>query len=134
MIWYDNYNIGVAEVDKQHQQLAKTIKKLQNSLSQGRFTSETGETMRFLVDYTKRHFQEEEALMEKIGYEEIVQHRKLHEKLVGQVVQILLDLKKGKNIDAYELVDFLTDWLINHIVHEDKKIGKAYARQKAEQS
>ncbi len=129
MIWYDNYNIGVEQVDKQHRQLAKTIKKLQKSLTQGRFTPETGETLKFLVDYTKHHFAEEEALMEDIGYEEIDHHRKLHKKLVNQVVEILLNLKKGKQIDAYELIDFLTEWLTNHIVHEDKKIGKAIERQ-----
>lgn len=128
MIWYNNYNIGVEQVDQQHQQLAKTISKLQKSLKQGRFTPETGETLKFLVRYTKEHFQDEEALMAKINYTEIEQHKKLHKKLVDQVVDILLDLKKGKQLDAYELIDFLTDWLINHIVKEDKRIGKAMTR------
>ena len=129
MIWYDNYNIGIEQVDKQHQKLAKTIRKLQKSLVNGRFSPETGETLKFLVEYTKEHFGTEEALMEKVGYEELEAHKKLHHKLVQQVVDILLGLKKGKKIDAYELIDFLTDWLINHIVQEDKKIGKFIERQ-----
>lgn len=129
MNWYDNYNIGIEEVDTQHQKLAKTIRKLQKSLVNGRFTPETGETLKFLVEYTREHFNAEEALMAKVGYDDIEAHKKLHKKLVAQVVEILINLKKGKKIDAYELVDFLTDWLINHIVHEDKKIGKFIERQ-----
>jgi hemerythrin len=43
------------------------------------------------------------------------------------VVLILMNIKKGKAIDPLALIDFLTDWLINHIRYEDKKIGKALA-------
>ena len=125
MIWYDNYNIGVEHIDRQHQQLAKTIKKLQKSLSKGRFTPEAGEALKFLVHYTQEHFRAEEELMAKIGYKDLAAHRLLHKKLEQQIIDILLDLKKGKQIDAYELVDFLIDWLIHHIVNEDKKIGRA---------
>ena len=117
-------------MDRQHKKLAKTIRKLQKSLVDGRFTTEAGETLKFIVEYTKEHFSDEEALMAEINYDEIEPHKKLHQKLVAQVVDILLDLKKGKNIDAYELIDFLTDWLMNHIVQEDKKIGKFIERQR----
>lgn len=129
MIWYDNYNIGIEQVDLQHQKLAKTVRKLQKSLVNGRFSPEAGETLKFLVEYTKEHFSAEEDLMAKIGYDELESHQKLHKKLIQQVVDILLGLKKGKNVDAYELIDFLTDWLIHHIVQEDKKIGKFMERQ-----
>ena len=121
MNWYANYNIGVEKIDEQHQKLAKTIRKLQHSLANGRFTPETGATLKFLVEYTKVHFADEEALMVDINYEELDSHQALHKKLVSQVVDILLDLKKGKVIDAYELLDFLTNWLTKHIVHEDQK-------------
>ncbi|MDA3832266.1 MAG: bacteriohemerythrin, partial [Spirochaetales bacterium] len=115
MIWYDNYNIGDEQIDSQHQQLAKTIRTLQKSLVNGRFSPEAGETLKFLVDYTKHHFSEEEALMEKINYDGLEAHRVLHKKLVAQVVEILLDLKKGHRLDAYEIIDFHTDWLTHHI-------------------
>ena len=41
-----------------------------------------------------------------------------------EVKDILINLKKGKAVNPYELIDFLTDWLINHIRNEDRKIGK----------
>ncbi len=129
MIWYDNYNIGVEEIDTQHQKLAATIRKLQKSLANGRFSPGAGETLKFLVEYTRKHFSDEEALMAEINYEELEAHQELHKKLVAQIVEILLDLKKGRRLDAYELIDFLTDWLIHHIVQEDKKIGRAMERQ-----
>ncbi len=129
MIWYDNYNIGIERIDKQHQQLAKTIRKLQQSLVNGQFCNEAGETLKFIATYTKEHFNDEEALMEEVNYDDLKKHKILHEKLITQVVDILLTLKKGKHIDPYELIDFLTEWLRNHIIHEDKKIGKFIERQ-----
>lgn len=52
-------------------------------------------------------------------------HKELHKKLGAQVVEILLAHKKGHRLDAHELIDFLTDWLIHHIVQDDKRSAKA---------
>jgi hemerythrin-like metal-binding protein len=77
-----------------------------------------------LVDYTKRHFADEEKFMMSINYSELAHHKELHRKLINDIVLILIDIKKGKVVDPFAFIDFLTDWLINHIRYEDKKIGK----------
>ncbi len=125
MEWYESYSIGVPQIDDQHKELVDMISKLQASLPQGVSAKEIAEALKFIVNYTQYHFKSEEDLMSKIGFAEIEYHKKLHVKLVGQVIDILVNLKKGKIIDTYELIDFLTSWLINHIRNEDKKIGKA---------
>ena len=42
---------------------------------------------------------------------------------LDQLVQILSDLKQGKPFTAQDLITFLTNWLTEHIVAEDGKIG-----------
>ena len=125
MDWYESYSIGIAEIDKQHKELVNTVSKMQKSLKAGSVDKEVGNTLKFLVDYTKRHFADEERLMRDINFPDYENHKIKHGKLVEQITDILLGLKKGKPVNGYELIDFLTDWLINHIRHEDKKIGKA---------
>lgn len=127
MEWYDSYNIGVDEIDRQHRELVHMISRLQVTLADGDIKQEVGNALRFLVDYTKRHFADEERIMESINYAELPRHKELHKKFVNDVVLILMDLKKGKAVDPLVFIDFLTDWLINHIRYEDKKIGKSMA-------
>lgn len=130
MEWYDSYAIGIEAIDKQHQELVLMVSRLQASLTTAKINQETGNAIKFLVDYTKKHFTDEEKLMQKIDFAELENHRKQHRKLIREITDILLGLKKGKSVDVYELIDFLTDWLLNHIKYEDKKIGKAFAEFK----
>lgn len=125
MEWYDTYSIGVPEIDQQHKELVEMVSHLQSTLAHGTVTQELGGAMRFLVDYTKRHFADEEKFMESINYAELTHHRELHKKLINDVVFILMDIKKGKAFDPLAFIDFLTGWLINHIRYEDKKIAKS---------
>lgn len=125
MEWYDEYNIGVELIDHQHQELFKRVSRLQEALSSGAVNSEIAAMLKFLVVYTNQHFQDEEKVMASIAFTELENHRKMHESLTADVRDILINLKKGKKIHPYELIDFLSDWLLNHIRYEDKKIGRA---------
>jgi hemerythrin-like metal-binding protein len=130
--WYDDYNIDVELIDSQHQELVKMITRLQDALSAGSINYESATVLKFLVEYTQKHFKDEEKVMATIDFAELENHRKLHGRLIEEIRNILLDLKKGKPIHAYELIDFLTSWLMNHIRHEDKKIGRAIEKFKTE--
>ncbi len=130
MEWYDDYNIDVEPIDDQHRELVNVVTRLQESLSSSAANTEIGEALKFLVQYTQQHFKDEERLMTTIEFAELDSHKKMHAKLIDDVKNILLDLKKGKSIHPYELIDFLTEWLINHIRNEDKKIGRALEKFK----
>lgn len=127
MEWYDSYNIGVAAIDRQHKELVHRISRLQATLANGDINQEVGNALRFLVDYSKRHFADEERIMMDINFEGLDRHKELHKKFVNDIVLILMDLKRGKTVDPLSFIDFLIDWLVKHIRHEDKKIGKRLA-------
>ena len=127
MEWYDSYNIGIEQIDRQHKELVHRISRLQATLTCGDINQEVGNTLRFLVDYTKRHFADEEKLMESINYAELPHHQELHKRLINETVLILMDIKKGKAVDPLAFIDFLTNWLLKHIRYEDKKIAKSLA-------
>ena len=80
------------------------------------------ETLEKLISYTKYHFEREEKLMEKANYSDYVNHKKIHNDLIEQVLQIKSDLDMGKKEISHELLDFLKQWIINHIQgNEDRK-------------
>lgn len=125
MEWYDSYCIGNDLIDGQHKTLVEIISRLQDSLAHGEIGKELGNTLKFLVEYTQKHFADEEELMRQINYDEYEKHREKHAILISQVTDILLKIKKGKQIDPLAIFDFLVDWLLTHIKNEDKRIGKA---------
>ena len=125
--WVNDYSIGVDSIDNQHKRLVSMINQLQKSIPSGIVNQEMGLVLKSLVDYTKYHFAEEEKLMEQIHFSELERHRQLHIDLTAQVTGIIVGLKKGKELTVFELIEFLKNWLIDHIIKEDRKIGEAVA-------
>ena len=126
MEWLNSYNTGITSIDEQHQILCDMVNKLEESLDSGEVFNVIREILHGLVEYVKIHFHDEEKIMSRISYPELERHKKIHKDLVDQVVQILLDIKNGKEINAEELHAFLKKWLLDHILEEDKKIGEFF--------
>jgi hypothetical protein len=62
--------------------------------------------------------------MESVNYPNLVQHKKIHQKLISEVKCILLNSKQGKQVKAISLVRFLNEWVCKHILEDDWDIGK----------
>ena len=70
-----------------------------------------------------RHFNDEEAYMERIKYEGLAAQRRAHESFIQRIEGVDLDNVEG-DLKEYlaSLIEFLLGWLINHILYTDKKI------------
>lgn len=123
--WQSIFEVGVPEIDAQHRNLVSMINKLEDALTAGKglVNEEIGTVLIQLVDYTQTHFADEERIQEEIHYSDRVAHAEMHRKLVSQVKAILLKLKKGGTVNVFEMMNFLRDWLVNHILKEDRRIG-----------
>ncbi|NOR25520.1 MAG: bacteriohemerythrin [Desulforhopalus sp.] len=80
-----------------------------------------GRTLGNLIDYTGRHFQYEEELFAKHDYSEQQEHNVVHRKLVAQVIEFQEQFQKGEKDVSLELMEFLKDWLVDHIKKTDKQ-------------
>jgi hemerythrin-like metal-binding protein len=130
LIWSHSYSIGNAEVDTQHQKLIDLINKLHSS-TEGGATGDADIVLQELIDYTVYHFQSEEALQKSSGYPDYQAHKKRHEELVTQVSEKVAMYKSGDEAIMEKLMLFLVDWLKDHILGEDKKLGKYLSTQGA---
>jgi len=80
-----------------------------------------GETIDELVDYTKVHFREEEAIFEKYGYEETEEHKKGHQHFIDEIANFKKSFDANRITVSTKVMIFLRDWLYNHILKTDKK-------------
>jgi len=83
-----------------------------------------------LIGYTASHFELEEQYMTRYAYPEYKGHKAIHDKLVGQVLELKSAVAAGKNIISIDLMNFLKDWLQNHIMSIDKKLGAFLSQKK----
>ena len=80
-----------------------------------------------LRDYTKKHFADEEAYMESIQYKKIFTQKIQHQAFIDELEKLNLDeISEIENQEETieNLLSFVTDWLIHHILELDTQIGK----------
>ena len=123
MEWKKEYDIGIDSIDTQHRKLVDTISRLEACITTDAQNKEMGRALKFLVEYTHTHFSDEESYMQKVSYPAFERQKTLHKEFTQRLVDVLLKLKNEGIIQPQELIDFLMDWWVNHILDEDKKIA-----------
>ena len=112
-------------IDTQHRQLFKAINDFQDACSSGQGKDRINSTMKFLTEYTAKHFGDEERLQQQSRYPDQPNHMKLHE----EFKQLVRDLAKQQQDDKAtmtvltKLSNSLGNWFMNHIMREDKKVA-----------
>lgn len=121
------YFIGIDQIDQEHTHLFEIAEQLyqlcQNEYLFDKF-DEIVAVLDELKEYTHFHFNHEEEYMVSIGYKKLftqkVQHNAFCEKLDAINLEEVDD-NQQKTIE--DLLKFVTDWLIHHILETDKEIA-----------
>lgn len=128
--WEDKYLVGHNEIDAQHKRLFKLADDLHAAMAEGKAKTKLSDTLNSLVVYTKMHFASEERLMQKYGYPEYAAHKALHESLTAKVMEFQSDFAAGRTVMTIDLMQFLKNWLSQHIGKVDQKVAEC-VKQKA---
>jgi hemerythrin len=119
--WTDALSVNIKAIDDQHKKLITLINDLHSAMGSGKGKEAIGTVLDGLVEYTKTHFAYEEALMQKHNYVGYLGHKSQHDELTKQVLDLQSRYKEGKTLVTVEVMNFLKDWLSNHIQNTDKK-------------
>ncbi|MCC6932951.1 MAG: hemerythrin family protein [Deltaproteobacteria bacterium] len=121
MQWSDALSVGIKEIDNQHAQLVALINKLHEAMRSGKTKEALSEILKELISYTGNHFATEEKYFDQFKYEATATHKIEHKKLVQQVLDFQKQFESGKISLSIDIMNFLGDWLKNHIQGTDKK-------------
>ena len=119
--WNDKYSVGVELIDDQHKIMFATINELIDAIDTTPTKEKLVAIIEQLVNYKKFHFATEEKYFAEFNYEKsddhIAKHRMFNEKLAE------VQSKCGDDVIllAFELVDFLEDWLVDHLMTADQE-------------
>ncbi len=129
MEWSDRLLTGVREADEQHKRLVVLVNELYDAMKQGKGKEVIDKALDELVKYAGYHFSTEETLMTKYGFPELASHKQEHENFKAKIKEFLNKKAKGEITLSVEVMAFLKEWLIKHIMGTDKKYG-AFLQQK----
>jgi hemerythrin len=122
--WDDSFLIGIEELDYEHKILINDINRLHLELTRQDEKSEIEKCLGDIYARMQAHFALEEHVMKEREYEFFDEHKREHERLLdsysGYMIQILNDTA-GSFSNPIE--GTLNHWVINHILHSDKKMS-----------
>ena len=115
-IWKPEYSVGHDDIDAQHKYLFELWILLNSIKDQKENRKSLMQALLSLFDYVKIHFTREEEYLRK--HPEYEDHRKVHAEFINRTQEFVDQFQKD-SLDTEVVVDYLKDWLINHIVETD---------------
>lgn len=122
--WKYSFSVNIEKLDSQHKDLIGCINQLFDAMKEGRGKNILGDIISSLIHYTETHFRTEEAYFEQYGYPATESHKAEHAAFVKKVTEFKSELDSGKAILSNDVLQFLKNWLQNHIIGSDKLYSK----------
>lgn len=119
--WTDDLSLGIQRIDVEHRKLVGMLNKMHNAVVGKQGKDVLGVLVNELKEYAVYHFGTEESLFAEYGYPDAANHIKVHENIAQKVQAFEERFRAGDMKVGMELLLFLKDWLMNHIMRVDKQ-------------
>ncbi len=135
ILWEARFETGISEMDKHHKVLVSILNEAGMVIAANTGKEKLLDISRHLLEYAHYHFDQEEQLMQQYDYyeyaaEEAEQHKKEHAYFSEWIVTFREQLRSGDPISPHVLLNFVHQWLFEHIMCIDKKLGAHIAKHK----
>ena len=124
----DEYRTGIESIDVEHEKLFEIANRIYETLMDEFIPDKYDyivQILNELSEYAATHFRNEEEYMMSIRYKKLIsqkaEHQEFTEKMESYDLSKVDENQKGVIL---ELLDFLSDWLVRHILESDMLIGK----------
>ncbi len=121
--WRNEYCINIQKIDDHHKQMLTKANKLCEAIDSKKETPILDASIGFLIDFVLYHFAEEENLLKEHYYNDYESHQMKHQKLIEDIMKIKEQLSNDGIEMNMEVLDLFKDWIIDHILTEDRKYG-----------
>jgi len=127
--WDGVYSVGMNEIDEQHKLLFDIINTLWDAVILRQDGAAVLHTIAELERYTLTHFTAEESFMRAHNYSGFDEHKKQHVAFIERIRQERQAVEGGASV-TLDLINFLKDWLIDHILVKDKAYAAEFQPKK----
>ncbi|MGM0443319.1 MAG: bacteriohemerythrin [Fibrobacterota bacterium] len=117
--WNESYSVGVERFDEQHKRIIALINRLieaeQNHIS----AEDISDTLDAMTRYSSEHFTYEEELLKEYDYPKLENQEREHKAFIKKTVNFCMNTMVNKERVPEEMLSYLREWWINHILKED---------------
>lgn len=117
--WTAELAVGISEIDDQHRHLYSLLADFYTNLQKGAGRDVLAKMLEDLMTYAEGHFITEEAYLK--DHPDLTQHRQQHYGFIKQMNQFERDYLLGNISLSIDMVNFVINWLEEHISGTDKK-------------
>jgi hemerythrin-like metal-binding protein len=126
-LWDNTLLTGQAELDEEHEALARLFDLLHDTPDQRRDKAFCSSVLEQIIGQARTHFDNEEQLMLQRQYPKIVQHTGEHAMLLAQAIEYKAAFDAGTIGPQIALNEFPDVWLAFHILFSDKDLARFLA-------
>ncbi len=123
--WLDDWSLGMEEIDRQHQHLADLLNRIATAMDVENGSADKADSLVVrLLEETRQHFNDEEAIMRNHQYPELIEHHREHIMLLAELQEFIREIEEGVRRFDYETLVSLKHWLINHVIDSDMAFAR----------
>jgi hemerythrin len=124
--WDPALETGHAEIDLQHRALFRRADRLLQAIRRKRAQAEVADSIRFLREYVREHFEAEEALMRQHGFPDREAHAGWHDRIRRRLDEVVALYERDGGSDALmgDVEAMMRGWLSLHIGEKDRALAE----------
>jgi len=125
IVWKSELSVGIESIDNDHKELIAITNRLLKEVDRGSSRALLEKHFEELEAYTRYHFRREEKLMAEkclteLERERVREHIREHHYFIEQIPRLKEKLfASSSRAVSFEVIDFLTHWLLEHIISKD---------------
>ncbi len=129
----EKFRTGLEVVDQQHAKLLDLLDQGIHFLRKEKTDGFAGveDFLQALRTYTRIHFQYEEKEMKKASYPQLADQQQMHAYFLKKIHELDDKNTESEREKVREIIVFLKEWFIGHIVEKDLAFGDFLNKQKS---
>lgn len=131
--WSSDLETGIRAIDLQHEELIGMLNELDVAYSGGCELAVLESVLQRLGAYAEFHFGTEESLMAMLPESDphAEEHLRQHSGFIEQLSRIRAESSQDAPQTMGSLIDFLNEWLYEHILKNDRHLGALLSQKLA---
>jgi len=126
--WEEKYSVGLSIIDEEHKELIRIMNAAIEAKQHNDNIDEISILLKQLTDYALKHFSTEESYMAKFKYSEFQYHQEEHHNFSNKAIAYCNRVIEGDYHIANEILEYLKQWLVDHIQITDKKYVECFKK------
>lgn len=123
LLWTPDFQIGVPELDRQHQFLCELINRFSAAVDAREDTTRQLRVLQSIMEFLRLHDETEERLMRTVGFASLREHAREHKEMLEYLKRQYERMLRQEKDAARRLRDTLVTWCGKHIGGADQEMS-----------